>query len=148
MQRVYEDFRRRFPQPRDDYFQARTVVMIEMLVRAIERAGSLEPLAVARALSGSAYSVADGNPLGEVTLRAADHQLIGPLVVSVMDRQGAPGVRHDVEGSGYGFRSELRVPAGRRRPADELPPRMARPVDAIIPRELHGTAILPCPRVC
>jgi branched-chain amino acid transport system substrate-binding protein len=110
MQRVYDAFRRRFPQPRDDYFQARTVVMIEMLARAIERAGSLEPLAVARALSGSSYTVAEGNPLGEVTLRAADHQLIGPLVVSVMDRQGAPGVVHDVEGSGYGFRSELRVP--------------------------------------
>lgn len=110
MQRVYEDFRRRFPQARDDYFQARTVVMIEMLVRAIERAGSIQPLAVARALSGASYTAADGNPLGEVTLRAADHQLIGPLVVSVMDRQGAPGVVHDVEGSGFGFRSELRVP--------------------------------------
>ena len=27
-----------------------------------------------------------------------------PLVVGVMDRQGTPGVRFDVEGSGYGFR--------------------------------------------
>jgi branched-chain amino acid transport system substrate-binding protein len=42
-------------------------------------------------------------------MRASDHQLIGPLVVSVMDKQGAPGVRFDVEGSGYGFRSSLSV---------------------------------------
>jgi branched-chain amino acid transport system substrate-binding protein len=37
-------------------------------------------------------------------MRAADHQFQQPLVVGVMDRQGAPGVKFDVEGSGYGFR--------------------------------------------
>jgi branched-chain amino acid transport system substrate-binding protein len=117
MERVYQEFRRRFPDARDDYFQARTVVMIEMLVRAIERAGSPEPLAVARALSGATWAAAEGNPLGDVVMRAADHQLIGPLVVSVMDRRGAPGVAFDVEGSGYGFRSEVRVaPAAAARP--------------------------------
>ena len=35
-------------------------------------------------------------------MRAADHQLQQSLVVSVMDRAGAPGVQHDVEGSGSG----------------------------------------------
>jgi branched-chain amino acid transport system substrate-binding protein len=38
-------------------------------------------------------------------MRAADHQFIQPLVVSAMDKLGAPGVRHDNEGSGYGFRT-------------------------------------------
>ena len=50
----------------------------------------------------------DGRTLGGLhtgTMRAADHQFIQPLVVSVMDRLGAPGVRHDNEGSGYGFRT-------------------------------------------
>jgi len=37
-------------------------------------------------------------------MRAADHQFQQTLVVGVMDKQGAPGVRFDVEGSGYGFR--------------------------------------------
>lgn len=111
MERVYEAFRQRYPDPRADYFQARTVVMLEMLARAIEAAGSTEALAVARALSGMTYGPADGNPLGTVTMRAADHQLIGPLVVSVLEKQGAPGVRFDVEGSGYGFRSERAIPA-------------------------------------
>ncbi len=117
MERVYQDFRRRFPDARDDFFQARTIVMVEMLVRAIEAAGKTEALAVARALSGMSFAATQGNPLGDVTMRAADHQLIGPLVVSVMDKQGTPGVRYDVEGSGYGFRSRLTVaPAQNERP--------------------------------
>ena len=109
MEQVYRDFRRRYPDARNDYFQARTVVMLEMLVRAIERARTDEPLAVARALSGMAYGQAEGNPLGSAFMRAEDHQLIGPLVVSVMQKQGSPGVLFDVEGSGFGFRSELAV---------------------------------------
>ena len=37
-------------------------------------------------------------------MRAADHQFQQPLEVAVMGRHGLPGVRFDVEGSGYGFR--------------------------------------------
>jgi branched-chain amino acid transport system substrate-binding protein len=118
MEQVYLAFRRRYPDPRNDYFQARTVVMLEMLVRAIEKAGSDDPLAVARALSGLSYGAADGNPLGSAVMRADDHQLIGPLVVSVMQRQGSPGVPFDVEGSGFGFRSELAIrPSASARPS-------------------------------
>jgi branched-chain amino acid transport system substrate-binding protein len=107
----YAAFRQRFPDPRDDYVHARMQVMVEMLAAAIERAGSTEPGAVARALEGAAY---DGRTLGglhQATMRAADHQLQQPLVVSVMDKAGAPGVRHDVEGSGYGFRTLRRFDA-------------------------------------
>ena len=117
MERVYQDFRQRFPEARNDFFQARTIVMIEMLARAIEAAGSDEALAVARALSGMSFAAQQGNPLGSVAMRATDHQLIGPLIVSVMDKLGSPGVRYDVEGSGYGFRSQLTVaPAQNERP--------------------------------
>ena len=118
MERVYQEFRRRFPDARDDFFQARSIVMMEMLVRAIEAAGTDDALAVARALSGMKFEASDGNPIGNVTMRAIDHQLIGPLVVSVMDKQGSPGVRYDVEGSGYGFRTRLTVaPAQNERPS-------------------------------
>ena len=37
-------------------------------------------------------------------MRATDHQVQQPLVVGVMDKAGTPGVKFDVEGSGYGFR--------------------------------------------
>ncbi|WP_298830067.1 branched-chain amino acid ABC transporter substrate-binding protein [uncultured Piscinibacter sp.] len=98
-------FRARFPRPQDDYQHARMQVMVEMLVAAIERAGSAEATAVARALEGLRY---DGSTLGGLhtgTMRAADHQFIQPLVVSEMDRLGAAGVRVDNEGSGFGFRT-------------------------------------------
>jgi branched-chain amino acid transport system substrate-binding protein len=44
-------------------------------------------------------------------MRAADHQLQQPLVVSVMERAGSPGVPFDVEGSGFGFRTLRRFEA-------------------------------------
>lgn len=37
-------------------------------------------------------------------MRATDHQFQQALVVGLMDKQGTPGVKFDVEGSGYGFR--------------------------------------------
>jgi branched-chain amino acid transport system substrate-binding protein len=46
-------------------------------------------------------------------MRAADHQFQQALVVGVMDRLGAPGVRFDVEGSGYGFRVVRQIPAAK-----------------------------------
>jgi branched-chain amino acid transport system substrate-binding protein len=49
-----------------------------------------------------------------------------PLVVSVMDRVGSPGVMHDVEGSGYGFRTLRRLDAAA--VAQPAQCRMMRPV--------------------
>jgi branched-chain amino acid transport system substrate-binding protein len=89
MEAVYQGFRRSYPQPRDDYFQARMTVLVEMLVRAIEAARSTEPAAVARRLAGMRFTAAQGNPLGEVWMRADDHQLQAPLYVSVLERQGS-----------------------------------------------------------
>ncbi|MGA8515900.1 MAG: branched-chain amino acid ABC transporter substrate-binding protein, partial [Burkholderiaceae bacterium] len=46
-------------------------------------------------------------------MRAADHQFQQPLVVGLMDRLGTPGVKFDVEGSGYGFRVIKTIDAAR-----------------------------------
>ncbi|MBU1359919.1 MAG: branched-chain amino acid ABC transporter substrate-binding protein [Gammaproteobacteria bacterium] len=96
----YRSFRERFPDPADDYVHVRMQLMIEALAQAMERAGSLDATAVARALEGADVSIAGQRG----RMRAADHQFQQPLVVGVMDRKGAPGVKFDVEGSGYGFR--------------------------------------------
>ena len=104
-ERFYASFRQRFPNPQDDYVHARMQVMIEMLVVAMEHARSTEAVAVARALEGM---VLDPRTLGgfhQGWMRAADHQFIQPLYVSVMERAGTAGVAHDNEGSGYGFRT-------------------------------------------
>jgi branched-chain amino acid transport system substrate-binding protein len=107
----YAAFRRRFPDPKDDYVHARMHVMVEMLVAAIERAGTTEALPVARALEGASFDARSLGGLHSGTMRAADHQLLQPLVVSVMDRAGRPDVKNDVEGSGFGFRTVRSIDA-------------------------------------
>lgn len=111
--RFYAAFRERFPKPEDDYVHARMQAMVEVLVAGIEKARSAEPAAVARAMEGLKF---DGKALGGMhqgTMRAADHQFIQPLYVSMMKRAGSPGVRFDNEGSGYGFRTVRFVDASK-----------------------------------
>ena len=96
----YQAFRQRYPDPQGDYVHLRMQLMIEALAQAIERAGSSDALAVAHALEHADVTLAGRRG----RMRAGDHQFQQPLVVGVMERQGAPGVPFDVEGSGYGFR--------------------------------------------
>ncbi len=102
----YQAFRARYPEPRDDYVHLRMQMMVEMLARAIEQAGSTDAAKVARALEGMRYV----NDFHEATIRADDHQVLQPLYVSVMERQGGE-VRFDNEGSGYGFRTAKKLKA-------------------------------------
>ncbi len=96
----YKAFRQRFPKPSDDYVHMRMQLMVEVLVQAMAQARSAEALAVARQLENARIE-----RFGQAAqMRASDHQFQQPLVVGVMDRLGTPGVKFDVEGSGYGFR--------------------------------------------
>ena len=96
----YQSFRQRFPSPADDYVHMRMQLMIEALAQAIEKAGSVKAADIAAQLEKAQVTLAGQT----ARMRAADHQFQQPLAVAVMDRQGAPGVKFDVEGSGYGFR--------------------------------------------
>jgi len=100
----YQAFRARFPRPADDYVHMRMQLMVEALVQAMERSAApgpaLDVAAVAARLAGASVSLFGRSG----TMRASDHQFQQPLVVGVMDRQGAAGVKFDVEGSGFGFR--------------------------------------------
>lgn len=96
----YQSFRERFPKPADDYVHMRMQLMVEALTQAIEKAGTVNSVAVANALERVNVTFAGQSG----TMRASDHQFQQPLVVGLMDRQGSPGVKFDVEGSGYGFR--------------------------------------------
>ena len=105
----YKSFRVRYPAAADDYVHMRMQLLIEALAQALEgaakqgasvTAGALDITAVAAQLEKASVSL--GGQSG--TMRAADHQFQQPLVVGIMDRQGVPGVKFDVEGSGYGFR--------------------------------------------
>ena len=119
----YRSFRARFPKPEDDYVHMRMQLLVEALVQAMEKSGSATNMvAVAGQLEQAAVSLS-----GQAgRMRAADHQFQQPLVVGLMDRQGAPGVKFDVEGSGYGFRVIRQISPAQA----ELPStcRMVRPV--------------------
>ena len=103
----YQAFRQRFPKPADDYVHMRMQLMVESLAQAIEKAGTTNSVAVASQLEKTRVTFA--NQTG--TMRASDHQFQQQLVVGVMDKMGTPGVKFDVEGSGYGFRVIKTIPA-------------------------------------
>lgn len=116
----YQAFRQRYPEPRDDYVHLRMQMMIEMLARAIEKAGGTDAVEVARALENMRYV----NAFHDATMRADDHQLLQPLYVSMMEKQGGE-VRFDNEGSGYGFRTVRKLKAAQTTLATTC--RMSRP---------------------
>lgn len=105
----YRSFRQRFPKPQDDYVHMRMQLMIEALAQGIEKAGTTDATALATQLEKVSVSLAGR----QGTMRAADHQFQQPLEVALMGKQGAPGVKFDVEGSGYGFRIIKTVAAER-----------------------------------
>jgi len=103
----YQSFRQRFPKPQDDYVHMRMQLMVEALAQSIERAGSTDTVAIARQLENANVQLFGQGG----SMRAADHQFQQALAVGVMDRKGAPGVKFDVEGSGYGFRVVRQISA-------------------------------------
>ncbi len=105
----YKSFRQRFPKPQDDYVHMRMQLMVEALAQSIEKAGATESGAVAAQLEKTSVLFASHKG----AMRSTDHQFQQPLLVAVMDKQGAPGVKFDVEGSGYGFRVIKTIDAAR-----------------------------------
>ena len=105
----YQSFRDRFPKPQDDYVHMRMQLMVEALAQSIERAGTTDVVAVARQMEKANVQLAGQSG----AMRAADHQFQQALAVGVMDKKGAPGVKFDVEGSGYGFRVVRQIPAAK-----------------------------------
>ena len=104
----YKSFRTRFPRADDDYVHMRMQLMVEALAQSLEAAAKANPMVAgmpdpqAVALELEHARVTLGGQGG--AMRAADHQFQQALVVGQMERQGAPGVRFDVEGSGFGFK--------------------------------------------
>ena len=86
---------------------------MEMLASAMKKAGTDDPLKVAYAMEGLGYA----GPSGESWMRTEDHQLIAPIYVLDLARSGTPGVKHDAEGTGLGWKVEALVQA-----RDTIPP--------------------------
>ena len=86
---------------------------MEMLASATKKAGTDDPLKVAYAMEGLKYA----GPSGESWMRTEDHQIIAPIYVLGLAKSGVPGVKHDAEGTGLGWKVEALVQA-----RDTVPP--------------------------
>jgi branched-chain amino acid transport system substrate-binding protein len=100
-------YRARFPGASDDLYVTTVRLAVEMLARGIEKAGSDKPVEVARALEEMRIED-DG---GEVWMRRDNHQLLQPIFVSTFARVDGKDVKIDVEHTGLGFRTDVRVEA-------------------------------------
>lgn len=65
---------------KDTWYSDRYRWLIDMLAMAIDQAGSDDPIAVGKALEGMTYQ----GPLGEIEMRASDHQIQTQLMVSTL----------------------------------------------------------------
>jgi branched-chain amino acid transport system substrate-binding protein len=102
-----QQYRKRYPDSKDDFIWLASRNVIEMLARAMEASKSTDPLKVALALEGMKFTTFTG----EVTMRADNHQLLQPMYIATFAKSGTPGVKYDQERTGFGFRSEGRIEA-------------------------------------
>jgi branched-chain amino acid transport system substrate-binding protein len=101
-ERFANDYRKKY---KDDFYYGPAKTAIEMLARAMNDAKSIDPLKVAKALEGMKYA----GDTGEMWMRADDHQLMQPIYISTFTKAGGKDVRYDVEGTGFGWRTDMRV---------------------------------------
>ncbi len=99
---IYEDFKKRF---NEEWYTLASYTSVTMLAEAIKRAGSTDPLKVAHTMSGMKMT----SLMGEIEMRASDHQLQQPLYISTFTKAGG-AVKHESEKTGFGFRTEKMVP--------------------------------------
>jgi branched-chain amino acid transport system substrate-binding protein len=103
-----QDFEKKY---KTDFYYLRIRTAVQMFAEAAKRAKSNDPKAVGYALEGLRFDT----PTGEVEMRKQDHQLIQPLYLSTVQRMAAKGgpkeVKYDVEGTGFGFKTDAKLEA-------------------------------------
>jgi branched-chain amino acid transport system substrate-binding protein len=93
------DFNKKYPGIYFYYLRVNT--MTEMVAKAMNTAKSTDPKAVALALEDMRFPAENG----EVWMRKSDHQLMQPLFISVFSKADGKTVKHDSEGTGYGWKT-------------------------------------------
>ncbi|NDP41332.1 MAG: branched-chain amino acid ABC transporter substrate-binding protein [Aromatoleum sp.] len=94
-------FGKRFPGKENEYAYWRAKTMWEMFAAAARKAQSNDPVKIAKALEGMKLSTA----LGEVEMRADNHQILQPLYVSTLSKN----VKYDSEETGLGWRTDAKI---------------------------------------
>ena len=96
-------FKKRFSAKEDEFNYYRLNTAFMMFAAAAAKAKSNDPVKVARALEGMKWM----SSVGEVEMRADNHQLLQPLYVATFTDK----VKFDVEKTGLGFKTDLKVDA-------------------------------------
>ncbi len=96
----YVDYKRQY---KEEWNMLPMKNAVEMWAKAVDSAQSLNPVAVARALETMRYDAGTGM----MWMRAEDHQLMQPQYAYLFTKVGA-GVKHDIENTGFGWRTEGR----------------------------------------
>ena len=94
-------FAKKYPGKENEFSYYRAKTMWEMFAAAAKKAGSNDPVKVAKALEGMKMQT----PLGEVEMRSDNHQVLQPLYVSTLSK----GTKYDVEDSGLGWKTDATV---------------------------------------
>ena len=96
-------FRKRFTGKDDEFGYYRLNTAFLLFAAAANKARSNDPIKVAKALEGMKLNTT----VGEVEMRADNHQLLQPLFVSTF----SDNVKYDVERTGLGFKTDAKVNA-------------------------------------
>jgi branched-chain amino acid transport system substrate-binding protein len=109
---IMDAYKKKFGADQDPYSQS-IRMSLEFVARAMEKVKSTDPVKVARAMEGAKV---DG-PLGEITMRAEDHQLIQPIFIATFVKAGG-ALKYTADGTtAYAFRADARMePAATARP--------------------------------
>ena len=94
-------FAKKYPGKENEFSYYRAKTMWELFAAAAKKAGSNDPVKVAKALEGMKMST----PLGEVEMRGDNHQLLQPLYVSTLEKSQ----KYDVEETGLGWKTDAKV---------------------------------------
>ena len=94
-------FAKRYPGKENEFSYYRAKTMWDMFAAAAKKAGSNDPVKVAKALEGMKMQTL----LGDVEMRADNHQLLQPLYVSTLLKNQ----KYDVEDTGFGWKTDAKV---------------------------------------
>jgi branched-chain amino acid transport system substrate-binding protein len=89
----------------EDYYVIATYNGLQMLSNGFKQANSTNPVKVAAAMEGLKFKGLNG----DVEMRKTDHQLQQPLFITTWTKAGTPDVKYDMEKTGYGFRTDVRL---------------------------------------
>jgi branched-chain amino acid transport system substrate-binding protein len=96
-------FKKRFPDKSDEFFYWRLRTTFLVLEAAAKKAKSNDPVKLARALEGLKLDT----PLGPVEMRADNHQLLQPLIISTLSDK----TKYDRRGHRVGFVTDRKIDA-------------------------------------